>query len=129
MGEYYTRTGKIDNRCKVCHREYRKAHYQENKPYYAEKARRNTKRYKKVARDYVWDLLSRSSCADCGKCDPRVMEFDHLRDKEHDVGSMISAGHSVETIKAEIEKCEIVCANCHKIRTSDRGGHWRSLRS
>lgn len=56
-------------------------------------------------------------------------EIDHIgTDKFMSVGQMISQNYGLEAIKREIAKCEIVCANCHKIRTSTRGNHWRFSR-
>jgi hypothetical protein len=61
-------------------------------------------------------------CLDCKKSYPSyVMEFDHFEgNKVKDVSTMVSQGLGWSTIKSEIEKCEIVCANCHRIRTFNR---------
>lgn len=58
-------------------------------------------------------------CTDCGiKYPPYVMQFDHLRDKEFQIGNSFT--FSLERVLAEIEKCEVVCANCHAERTHQR---------
>ena len=61
--------------------------------------------------------------------DVRVLEFNHVKSKgkklKH-VSKMINKGYSVEMIKKEIAKCEIVCANCHRIRTFDRTPSYRN---
>lgn len=56
-------------------------------------------------------------CTDCGKRYPYyVMDFDHIRgEKVNDIACLITS--SVEVIKKEIAKCEVVCANCHRERT------------
>lgn len=55
--------------------------------------------------------------------DIRVLEFDHTKDdKEYNVGDLIAKGASLDKLKLEIAKCEVVCANCHKIRTYTRRG-------
>lgn len=59
---------------------------------------------------------------DCGqRFPPYVMDFDH-RDPGKKVGNVASmaVGSSVERLMEEIEKCDIVCANCHRIRTFTR---------
>jgi hypothetical protein len=61
-----------------------------------------------------------SGCADCGIKNHIVLDFDHLRDKKYNISRMIHDGFSWKAIKKEIEKCEIVCANCHRIRTYNR---------
>lgn len=57
---------------------------------------------------------------DCKQSFPYyVMDFDH-RDpskKEANVGSLRRDGASLEALKTEIAKCDIVCANCHRVRT------------
>ena len=49
------------------------------------------------------------------------MQFDHLGDdKDKAVSSMAASPVKLERLKAEIDKCEIVCANCHAVRTYQR---------
>lgn len=58
-------------------------------------------------------------CADCGETyPPCVMEFDHLPGTEK-LGTISTMVHSMawDAVLVEIEKCEVVCANCHRIRT------------
>lgn len=76
---------------------------------------------KKLAREYVQTIKEASPCTDCGKNFPHyVMQWDHLKDKRGDVSRMVQDGLSLETIQKEIDKCELVCANCHCIRTHNR---------
>ena len=53
---------------------------------------------------------------------PWVMDFDHLgkTEKKFNISDVIRRGYSKATILAEIAKCELVCANCHRQRTHDR---------
>jgi len=55
-------------------------------------------------------------CADCGNKFPYyIMDFDHVRgNKKGNISEMIH--HKRSIILDEIEKCDIVCANCHRIR-------------
>jgi hypothetical protein len=57
----------------------------------------------------------------------RVLEFDHLpdADKRGDIGWLVNQLMSWEVARAEIEKCEVRCANCHRRRTAERGVFWR----
>lgn len=64
-------------------------------------------------------------CVDCGESDPVVLDFDHLRDKTKNVTAMLNS--TWPRIRREIEKCEVVCANCHRRRTAARGGFYRAL--
>jgi hypothetical protein len=61
-----------------------------------------------------------SGCLDCGVTNPIVLDFDHLHDKKYNISRMIHDGFSWAAIKKEIAKCEVVCANCHRIRTHNR---------
>jgi hypothetical protein len=76
----------------------------------------------------MWKILIKSSCIDCGENDPIVLEFDHLPgcEKKFEIGRAVaSSTRSWKQIQQEIDKCEIVCANCHKRRTSKRANHKR----
>ena len=68
----------------------------------------------------------RNPCVDCGEGDPVVLEFDHLRDKRFSIGQEL-VRRSWRSILAEIEKCEVVCANCHRRRTARRRGSMRAV--
>ena len=65
-------------------------------------------------------------CVDCGETDPVVLEFDHLRDKRFAI-RLSAHGRNWQTILDEIEKCEVVCANCHRRRTARRRGALRAI--
>ena len=60
-------------------------------------------------------------CLDCGGRFPAcVMDFDHVRgEKKFSIAQRLFK--SPKTLLVEIEKCEIVCSNCHRIRTEKRG--------
>lgn len=59
-------------------------------------------------------------CADCGyDKDPVALDFDHLRDKSFTISHVLKSRSEIEILK-ETEKCDIVCANCHRIRTRNR---------
>ena len=66
------------------------------------------------------EIKEASGCVDCGVNNHIVLDFDHLRDKKYNVSRMIHDGFSWKAIKREIAKCEVVCANCHRIRTHFR---------
>ncbi len=65
-------------------------------------------------------------CVDCGEPDPIVLEFDHVRgEKRADVDSLITVGCSRALLLAEIAKCDVRCANCHRRRTAAARGYRR----
>jgi transcription elongation factor Elf1 len=63
------------------------------------------------------EIKEASGCVDCGEENHIVLDFDHLKDKKYNISRMIHDGFSWAAIKKEIAKCEVVCANCHRIRT------------
>jgi hypothetical protein len=109
--------------CKECQKLFRKNWYEGSAH---ERHLRNVKERQSAARDYardfVYDYLSIHPCTKCGESDPRVLEFHHRGGKDMEVSYMVSAGYSVERIQGEIEKCDVLCANCHrKITVQERG--------
>jgi hypothetical protein len=73
-----------------------------------------------AARSALLAELKSKPCLDCGgKFPPECMDFDHVRGEKRDNLSSIR-DLSVPNIMEEIEKCEVVCANCHRVRTQRR---------
>jgi hypothetical protein len=102
--------------CRDCQKEYDAAWYQANKARRRAKARADQQRY--VA--WLDSLKEGRPCADCGQVyPPYVMEWDHLPGVEKTLvlGNTRGSAHGKERILAEIAKCELVCANCHRERT------------
>lgn len=93
--------------------EYRQAEYQRR----SERAKAYVNRRRKATRKLL-DAIKNVPCMDCGGTfHPAAMQFDH-RDpstKVANVGQMTN--HSLQKVMEEVAKCDIVCANCHAIRT------------
>ena len=89
-------------------------------------ARRN-KTYRVQTQERLAAHLAEHPCVDCGDDDIRCLEFDH-RDPGLEVAPisvLLQRGRSWRTIAAEIEKCDVRCANCHRRRTADQFSTWR----
>ena len=100
---------------------YMKEHYKRNKDKYKAKSRKRNKEQRKRNKDYVAFVKSLSSCVDCGEDNPVVLEYDHVRgEKRANISDMARQSYSIKTIQIEIDKCEIRCANCHRIVTYER---------
>jgi hypothetical protein len=70
---------------------------------------------------YIQEYKSQHCCADCKEKYPYwIMEFDHLRDKKFNLSRAKEKTSSLEKVKEEIAKCEVVCSNCHKNRSFHR---------
>lgn len=74
-------------------------------------------------RNHVRHIKESHPCTDCGLSFPfYCMDFDHVRgDKHKNISQLVEQNASIATIDAEIAKCELVCAICHRIRTYERG--------
>lgn len=85
------------------------------------KSQLQTIRYKEILQ-WVRELKSENGCVDCGVTDYRVLQFDHLPEHEKaiSIADGLRNGYSKSKLKEEMAKCEIVCANCHSIRTFER---------
>jgi hypothetical protein len=106
------------NTCRGCCKEYGKLHYQENKDKYIRRARKFNDGQVVKNHQLMLGFLKSKRCLDCGNDDVRVLEFDHKEglDKRGNVGNMLHR-YSWKTVLKEIEKCDIRCANCHRIKT------------
>ena len=123
--------GTKNARCKTCQAEYAKEHYLKNKRVYCNRARKRSKQCRLENQKQMLLYLSDKVCLDCGENDFRVLEFDHIDrvNKRQTVSSMVCDGYSWESILAEIEKCEIRCANCHRRRTFNQMNYYKGSRS
>jgi hypothetical protein len=102
--------------CKPCKQEYESEHYRKS-----DSRKLQIRSQNKVQRErcIALALAAKSSgCVDCGEKDPIVLDFDHLGDKIKNVAEMMNG--TPHKMLAEIAKCEVVCANCHRRRTHSR---------
>jgi hypothetical protein len=107
--------------CKPCRRDYAAEHYQKNK------ARRRAQNERRQAEFLVWytSLKAGKPCADCGRTfHPVAMHWHHLPGtrKKASLGDLAKRG-SRKRVLEEIAKCELICANCHAVRTFVRSKH------
>jgi hypothetical protein len=104
--------------CKPCRKEYDKAYHARN----AEKRRLQVREARFRLVRVNQHLKAFGPCADCGgRFHPAAMEWDHLPGnvKRDDVSSLAMSGKTKQ-FHAELAKCELVCANCHAVRSHDR---------
>jgi hypothetical protein len=99
--------------------EQRRAWYS-NSPIQKEKSRARQRAKRKEKRDYISSVKD-IPCMDCKVKYPHfVMDFDHLRDKKFNIAKSVDDNVSWENLKQEIDKCDVVCSNCHRFRTYKR---------
>lgn len=112
----------------------RMAKFRSENPEYVARARQKARKYAEAnraknlkyalerqaaGREFINTFKSKP-CMDCGgSFPPHVMDFDHVRgEKVSNIGEM--GNYSFDSIKEEISKCDLICANCHRIRTYNR---------
>jgi len=113
----------LQDYCRGCKKMQDKKYYMENKDVHYERV----KKYTNQNRLRLWKYLSSHSCTDCGINDPVVLEFDHVKGVKLLAVSKMVTKYSWENLKKEIDKCEIRCANCHRIRTAKQKGWYKFL--
>ncbi len=113
--------------CKYCSRVYVKNHYNLNQKYYSNKARKRDLVIRHEYQEYVANYLFSHPCVNCGESNILVLEFDHIDhdNKISDIGTMSRNGMSLHKIVDEIDKCQILCANCHRIKTAHENNSWK----
>jgi hypothetical protein len=110
-------------RCRECCRDW----YVEHAAQHKANVRARNDRAREELRLRIVDYFRAHPCVDCGETDLRCLEFDHEpgRGKSANVGDLLRMAATWSRIEREIAKCEVRCANCHRRRTVERGGHWR----
>jgi hypothetical protein len=111
--------GGLEPICRTCSRERARAYEHAKR---ISGIQRNPSPTKTRIRARINEIKLERGCTDCGyRAHPAALDFDHLpgSEKRHPVAWLISRNR-LEDALAEIEKCEVVCANCHRVRTATR---------
>lgn len=118
-----TRAGEHYNHCKLCLRIRGRKYYNDNRARQSELSNLRRIEYRKTRKEFVIKLKDKP-CVDCGKKYPHyVMDFDHRsgESKLDSVSHLVNQNFlTYEQILKEVDKCDLVCANCHRIRTFTR---------
>jgi len=118
----------LQTQCKLCRRAYQKVWYSQNQPVQAERVKKNRDKFTEEFKRVVWEILSKTPCMDCGETNPLVLEFDHRdpSDKKFTIAESKSGRKiGMSGLQGELDKCDVVCSNCHRIRTQKFFGSWR----
>lgn len=105
-----------------------KKHYDLNKEKIKARALLYNKKVKEDTRKYIIDYLKKHPCVDCGEEDIVVLEFDHKdrENKKYVISQALGNKISIKNVIAEIEKCEVRCANCHRRKTAVEFGFYKT---
>ena len=86
-----------------------------------EKSNQRSERRREEIRQRLAEIKEESGCLDCNNKFPYyVLDFDHVRGKKVDNISKMVKWYNYDDILKEIKKCDVVCSNCHRIRTFTR---------
>lgn len=125
-------SGRLHAQCKACYAEHRKTyhkqHYAKYRSAYVTRARNRRENLRQEFRRNMLSYLSNKSCTVCGESDIRVLEFAHIdaSTKSFSVSQAVRLGFSWGNVLSEIEKCRILCANCHKRETAEEFGWYKN---
>jgi hypothetical protein len=101
--------------CKVCRKSWDSAYHARTRVIRIAQTREQKRRLAA----WHWELKSSAPCIDCGGWyHPAAMGFDHLpgTEKLDEVSDLVGSGRA-RRAREEVLKCDLVCANCHAVRT------------
>lgn len=106
-------------------KEAQKQHYLNNKKDY----RNSTKERRKRNKEYANSM--KNNCKKCGIENKICLDYHHLSGKIKSVAQLIRDATTIEKLQIEIDKCEVLCANCHRkehtsVQLSD-GSNWKNF--
>ncbi len=98
--------------CKVCQALATKKHYERTKDVYFNRK----KEHEHIIRDYLIEVKKNNPC-ECGIDNPVVLQFHHINPKEKEINpsKMCKQGWGLDRVQKELDKCKVMCANCHII--------------
>lgn len=118
--------GFLASSCKICQSAFTKEHYRRNKQPYLDRAKKNNSARVKENSEFLLNYLNSHPCVDCGNSNVVVLEFDHVNGtKKFAIGSKFRS-KNLEDLISEIEKCEVRCANCHRIKTAKERNFYKN---
>jgi hypothetical protein len=111
--------------CTPCNTAYARDRYIAS-PDERNRKKKNQKSVVEKSRKFIYEYLQNHPCIVCGESDPIVLEFDHREPskKESNVSELLK--FSVNKVRQEVAKCDVMCANCHRRKTADQFGTWKT---
>lgn len=104
-------------RCNGCKKAYELDYYHKNKSKCKKYRKKSSQKRFNTNMQFIADYLKRHPCIDCGEPDIVVLEFDHRSNKKYSIADMRD-NYSLGTVKTEVSKCDVRCANCHRRKTA-----------
>jgi hypothetical protein len=115
--DYYSNRGKPDNlsnMCKPCARAYMKEYYKKTPKLKRIRSEAERKLFAETKK-FIDTVKASGGCIYCGESEPCCLDFHHKdsKEKEYEISQLVHR-KSLTKLKIEMEKCDIVCANCHR---------------
>lgn len=113
--------------CKACHAAYQKEAREANKKKSNKRIQELRAIRRKVIQDLIVEHLKANPCKECGESDILCLDFDHRKpqEKEFCISRAVHLVPSLEKVKNEVAKCDILCANCHRKKTARENGNFK----
>lgn len=90
--------------------------YQANKQTHHKRVRDHARRRRIELREWLNSLKEGKSCVRCGFSHPAALDYHHIKGKKlFHLAVAATVGYAREKILKEIAKCELICANCHRV--------------
>ena len=120
------KTGGHKSLCTECRKAYDREYYQKHRKKQRASRKASDKRCLDKTQHLLLEYWKDHPCVDCGEDDPRVLTFDHRNptEKEQNISDMMRNRCGWKRIAAEIEKCDVRCANCHARKTAVERGYF-----
>jgi len=114
----------INKRREACRR-----HYQNHSEEVRDKVNVRRRERRKEINQFFWDYFLAHPCVECGEPDPIVLEFHHIDGEEKcfNISAARRSCMNLEKIKKEMEKCEVLCRNCHVRHTAKEFGWYGNI--
>lgn len=112
----------LQTHCRECSHKRFKIYYQKNRKKHRriveeQKAKQKIKLY-----EFLQGYFTEHPCVDCEETDQVLLEFDHVRgEKTMNISKAVANGWSIRRLQTEIDKCEVRCVKCHRLKTAERG--------
>lgn len=106
--------GTRKKQCAECFNSWRKKWYLKNKEYYINNSIEHKRQQRLENKRKVKEILSIKGCLRCPEVHPACLDFHHIGRKREGISKMVQRGDSWKKIRREIDKCIVLCANCHR---------------
>lgn len=107
--------------CRECFRTY----FRERGRRHHDQVQQTARKRRQAGRELIRQRFEQTPCANCGEDEILVLELDHLGEKTKAISALIADAAALDKVRSELERCEVVCVNCHRRRTARRSGAYR----